>query len=112
MQSLEDHRDRRRSNSRLVERRVRPGRRGSTKIWRAGYVFITDEYRGYSIKWDVIYKADKKLFAAQAAIVLHPDNSGTPSIHPVPGRDDFTTEDEARDYIIGAAKNSIDDAQR
>jgi hypothetical protein len=27
------------------------------------------------------------------------------------GRDDFTTEDEARDYIIGAAKKWIDDNQ-
>jgi hypothetical protein len=39
-----------------------------------------DEYRGYSIKWDVIYKADTSLFAAQAAIVSHPDSSGIASI--------------------------------
>jgi hypothetical protein len=51
------------------------------------------------------------LFAAQAAIVSDPDSSGIPSIHPVLGRDDFTTEDEARDYIIGAAKKWIDDNQ-
>jgi hypothetical protein len=71
-----------------------------------------EEYRGYSIKWDVIYKAATSLFAAQAAIVSHPDSSGIPSIHPVAGRDDFTAEDEARDYVIGAAKQWIDDAQR
>jgi hypothetical protein len=70
-----------------------------------------EEYRGYSIKWDVIYKADTNLFAAQAAIVSDPDSSGIPSIHPVLGRDDFTTEDEARDYIIGAAKKWIYDNQ-
>ena len=71
-----------------------------------------EEYRGYSIKWDVIYKADKNMFAAQAAIVCHPDSSGIPGVHPVPGGDDFTTEDEAREYIIGAARKWIDDAQR
>jgi hypothetical protein len=31
-----------------------------------------DEYQGYSIRWDVIFKADKNLFAAQAGIVSHP----------------------------------------
>ena len=71
-----------------------------------------EQYRGYSIKWDVIYKAHKNLFATQAAIVSDPDSSGIPSIHPVAGRDDFSTEDEARDYIIGAARKWIDDAQR
>jgi hypothetical protein len=70
-----------------------------------------EEYRGYSIKWDVIYKADTNLFAAQAAIVSHPDSSGIPSIHPVPRRDDFATEDEALDYIMRAAKKWIDDVQ-
>jgi hypothetical protein len=70
-----------------------------------------DEYRGYSIKWDVVYKSDTNLFAAQAAIVSDPDSSGIPSIHPVPGRHDFTTEGEARDYIIGAAKKWIDDVR-
>ena len=39
-----------------------------------------DEYHGYSIKWDVIYKADTSLFVAQAAIVSHPDSSGIASI--------------------------------
>lgn len=58
------------------------------------------------------YKADKNLFAAQAAVVSHPESSGIPNIHSVPGSDDFTTEDEARDYIIGAAKKSIDVAHR
>jgi hypothetical protein len=71
-----------------------------------------EQYRGYSIKWDVICKADKNLFAAQAAIVSDPDSSGIPSIHPVPGAADFSTEDEAREYIIGAARKWIDDAQR
>ena len=70
-----------------------------------------EQYRGYSIKWDVIYKVDKNLFAAQAAVVSPPDGSGIPSIHPVRGRDDFTFEDEALDYIIGAAKKWIDDLQ-
>ena len=64
-----------------------------------------DEYRGYSIKWDVIYKAGKNLFAAQAAVGSHPDSSGMPNTHAVPGRDDFTTEDEAPHHIIGTKKD-------
>ena len=71
-----------------------------------------DEYQGYSIKWDVIFEADKNLFAAQAAIVSHPGSPGIPTIHPVPGRDDFTTEEEARTTSSRRRKNWIDDAQR
>ena len=68
-----------------------------------------EEYRGYSIKWDVIYKADTDYSPRKLQSSRIPDTSG---IRSIPSRAVIILQQgEALDYIIGAAKKWIDDAQ-
>ena len=68
-----------------------------------------EEYRGYTIVWDVTLVAGEKVWKAQSSVVLPSDRSGIPSVHPAMGPEDrFATEEEERNHAIGTAKRWID----
>jgi hypothetical protein len=68
-----------------------------------------NQYGGYSIEWDITCNPDTNLWQGKAVIMYEPDSlSGASNVHSISGRDDFLTEDEARNYIIGEATQWID----
>jgi hypothetical protein len=68
----------------------------------------TEEYRGYTISWDVSSSRGSSIWTIQAGIVGPPDASGVPStIHRITA-DRASSEAEARDYLLRAAKEWVD----
>lgn len=69
--------------------------------------FGIEEYCGYTIHWDTSSSPNANLWKARAALVSPADNSGFP-IHGITG-DRFKSAAEARDYVLSAAKQWVDD---
>ena len=63
-----------------------------------------ESYRGWSIEFDITCNFETNLWTARAAVVSPSEASEVPSVHSLPSRDDFATENEARGYIIGEAR--------
>jgi hypothetical protein len=72
-----------------------------------------EEYRGFSILWDITESdAEKDTWHAQAAMVPSTDKSdNAETISDIKG-DCFRSELEARDYVVQAARQRVDELLR
>jgi hypothetical protein len=69
----------------------------------------TQEYREYTIYWDTMSPPDANLWKAKAGIVCPPDTFGiATTILGITG-DRFKSEAEAREYVLRAAKERVDE---
>ena len=68
----------------------------------------SEEYAGYTIHWDTISLPDAKAWNAKAGLISPADSSGFCKIIAITGSL-FTSESEARDYVVRAAKRQIDE---
>jgi hypothetical protein len=67
------------------------------------------EYREYTIYWDTMSPPDANLWKAKAGIVCPPDTFGiATTILGITG-DRFKSEAEAREYVLRAAKERVDE---
>ena len=73
-------------------------------------LFGAEEYGGYTIHWDTSASPDATLWRARAGVVS-PDRSGLPTIHSITA-DRFKSEAEARDYVLRAAQEWVDNRLR
>jgi hypothetical protein len=70
---------------------------------------LTDiHYRGYRIVWDARQLAGTLFWTGKAAVVLPANASGVKGIHRITGSDYFLSEEDARDHLISAAKEWIE----
>jgi hypothetical protein len=68
-----------------------------------------EQYRGYTIHWNTMSPADANLWRAKAGIITPPDTFGIPSaIFGITG-DRFKSEAEAREYVLRAARERVDE---
>ena len=67
------------------------------------------QYRGCRIVWDTRQTPGTLLWTGKAAVVPPEDASGVKHIHKIIGSDDFLSEDDARDHLVSAAKEWIED---
>ena len=65
-------------------------------------------YRGYRIVWEAWRTPEKLFWTGKAAVVPPEDASGVRHIHRIPGSDYFLNEDDARDHLVSAAKEWIE----
>ena len=68
----------------------------------------SEAYRGYTIHWDTVSPPDAKAWNAKAGLVSPADSSGFCKIIAITGGL-FTSESEARDYVLRKAKRQIDE---
>ncbi|MGE5303071.1 MAG: hypothetical protein ACM3TN_07055 [Alphaproteobacteria bacterium] len=66
------------------------------------------EYRGNRIVWDARKLAGTPLWTGRAAVVLSADSTGVRKIHKIFPSERFTSEEDVREHLIGAAKDWID----
>jgi hypothetical protein len=72
-----------------------------------------EDYRGFSILWDITESdAEKDTWHAQAAMVPSADKSGIAELISDIKGDRFHSELEARDYVVQAARQRVDEILR
>jgi hypothetical protein len=72
--------------------------------------FISNEvhYRGYRIVWDARRVPGMLFWTGKVAVVLPIDAANIERVHRVHSSDYFLSEEDARDHLIGAARQWID----
>jgi hypothetical protein len=65
-------------------------------------------YRGYRIVWDARQTPGTLFWTGKAAVVPPEDVSGVKCVHRITGSDYFLSEDDARDHLVSAAKEWIE----
>jgi hypothetical protein len=72
--------------------------------------FVSKEihYRGYRIVWDARRAPDMLFWIGKVAVVVPSDMSDGQRVHRIHQSDYFLSQEDARDHLIGAAKNWID----
>lgn len=66
-------------------------------------------YRGCRIVWDARQTPGTLFWTGKAAVVPPEDASGVKHIHKIIASDYFLSEDDARDHLVSAAKEWIED---
>lgn len=66
------------------------------------------KYRGYRIVWEAWQTPEKLFWTGKAAVVPPEDISGVKHIHRITGSDYFLNQDDARDHLVSAAKEWIE----
>jgi hypothetical protein len=80
----------------------------ATRSQRDPFISTEIHYRGCRIVWDARPAPDMLFWTGKAAVVLPENVSGVKEIHRITGSDYFLSEEDARDHLIGAAKDWID----
>jgi hypothetical protein len=68
-------------------------------------------YRGCRIVWDARRAPGTLFWTGKAAVVPWEDASGVKHIHRITGRDYFLSEEDARDYLLSAARQWIENLE-
>lgn len=92
------------SNERV--RAFQPTSIGSSQ--RDGFVSNEVHYRGCRIVWDARRAPDNLFWTGKVVVVMPTDAANTATVHRVHRSDYFLSEADARDHLIGAAKDWID----
>ena len=66
-------------------------------------------YRGCRILWDARQTPGTLFWSGKAAVVPPEDTEGVKHIHKITGSDYFLSEEDARDHLVSAAKEWIED---
>lgn len=72
------------------------------------YIPTDVHYREYRIVWDVQPRPETPFWMGKVAVIFTGNVPGKKSVHRIPNDACFTSEEEARDQLIGAAKDWID----
>ena len=70
------------------------------------------DYRGYRIVWEAWRTPEKLFWTGKAEVVPSADASGANHIHRIAGSDYFLNEDDARDHLVSAAKEWIENIDK